>query len=296
MTLSPTRATFTGLSAILLWSTTVGLLRSISEAFGAIGGAALVYTTTALLLCLTRGLPRMRDLPRVYLWGGGALFVAYEISLALAIGLASNRSQSLELGMINYLWPCLTILFAIPLNQQHFRFWLWPGILLSLLGIVWVMKGEAPWSPALLWQNIRSNPIAYGLAFFAAIAWGLYNNLTRRYAAGKSGVNLFFLFTALVLWIKFAFSASLSELHFAPLPLMQVLFMGASTAIAYSAWNQGIQHGNLTLLATASYFTPVLSALLGALWLSLSPGFAFWQGVAMITLGSLICWHATRQR
>ena len=296
MPLSQPRATLTGLSAILLWSTTVGLLRSISEAFGATGGAALVYSTTALLLCLTRGLPRVRALPPIYLWGGGALFVAYEISLALAIGLASNRSQSLELGMINYLWPCLTILFAIPLNQQRFRFWLWPGIFLSLLGIVWVMKGEGAWSPSLLWQNIASNPLAYGLAFFAAIAWGLYNNLTRRFAGGTSGVNLFFLFTALALWIKFACSASLSELHFSLQPLLQVLFMGASTAIAYSAWNHGIQHGNLTLLATASYFTPVLSALLGALWLSLTPGFAFWQGVVMITLGSLICWHATRQR
>ncbi|MFH8134348.1 aromatic amino acid DMT transporter YddG [Pantoea osteomyelitidis] len=290
------RATLIGLSAILLWSTTVGLLRSISEAFGATGGAALVYSTTALLLCATRGLPRVRELPPVYLWGGGVLFVGYEISLALAIGFANSRSQSLELGMINYLWPCLTILFAIPLNQQRFRVWLWPGMLLSLLGIVWVMKGDGAWSPALLWQNILSNPLAYALAFFAAIAWGLYNNLTRRFAAGKSGITLFFLITALALWIKFYFTASLSEMHFSLVPLLEVLFMGFSTAIAYSAWNHGIQHGNLTLLASASYFTPVLSALLAALWLQLTPSLAFWQGVMMITLGSLICWLATRQR
>lgn len=92
------RATLIGLVAILLWSTTVGLLRSVSEAFGATGGAALIYTTTACLLCLTRGLPRPGTLPAIYLWLGGALFVGYEICLALAIGLASDRSQSLELG------------------------------------------------------------------------------------------------------------------------------------------------------------------------------------------------------
>jgi len=39
----------------------------------------------------------------------------------------------------------------------------------------------------------------------------------------------------------------------------------------------------------------VLSALLGSLWLGLTPPLAFWQGVAMITLGSLICWLATRR-
>ena len=47
--------------------------------------------------------------------------------------------------------------------------------------------------------------------------------------------------------------------------------LGLSTAIAYSAWNHGIQQGNLTLLATASYFTPVLSALMGSLWLGVVP-------------------------
>lgn len=222
------------------------------------------------------------------------LFVGYEICLALAIGLASDRSQSLELGMINYLWPCLTIVLAIPFNQQRFRVWLWPGLLLSLLGIVWVMKGSGSGSPALLWQNMLRNPVAYALAFIAALTWALYNNLTRRFARGSNGVTLFFILTALALWLKYAFSDHTVPMAFTLVPLLEVLFVGLSTAIAYSAWNHGIQQGNLTLLATASYFTPVLSALMGSLWLGLTPPLAFWQGVAMITLGSLICWRATR--
>ncbi len=225
---------------------------------------------------------------------GGVLFVGYEICLALAIGLASDRSQSLELGMINYLWPCLTIVLAIAFNQQRFRIWLWPGLLLSLLGIVWVMKGSGSGSPALLWQNMLRNPVAYALAFIAALTWALYNNLTRRFARGSNGVTLFFILTALALWLKYAFSDHTAPMTFTLVPLLEVLFVGLSTAIAYSAWNHGIQQGNLTLLATASYFTPVLSALMGSLWLGLTPPLAFWQGVAMITLGSLICWRATR--
>lgn len=53
-------------------STTLGLLRSVSEAFGPTGGAALIYSITALLLCLTRGLPDPRVLPRRYLLVGGS--------------------------------------------------------------------------------------------------------------------------------------------------------------------------------------------------------------------------------
>ncbi|MDH1086736.1 MULTISPECIES: aromatic amino acid DMT transporter YddG [Pantoea] len=289
------RATLIGLTAILLWSTTVGLLRSVSEAFGPTGGAALIYTTTALLLCVTRGLPKPGAIPAAYLAIGGTLFVGYEICLALAIGLASDRSQSLELGMINYLWPCLTVVLAIPFNQQRFRLWLWPGLALSLLGIFWVMKANGGGSPGLMWQNLLRNPTAYSLAFIAAVTWALYNNVTRRYARGANGVTLFFILTAMALWLKYLLSAPAAPMTFSLAPLLQVLFIGASTAIAYSAWNHGIQHGNLTLLATASYFTPVLSALLASLWLGLTPPLAFWQGVAMITLGSLICWLATRR-
>ena len=289
------RATLVGLSAILLWSTTIGLLRSVSEAFGPTGGAALIYSTTAVLLCLTRGVPNPRNMPGRYLLTGGVLFVGYEICLALAVGLARDRHQSLEMGMINYLWPCLTIVLAIPFNQQRFRLWLWPGLLLSLSGIIWVMKGANGNVTGQMAQNIASNPTAYLLAFIAAIAWALYNNITRRYARGSNGVTLFFMVTALALWLKFALFTEHETLQFSVTAAAEVLFMGASTAVAYSAWNYGIQHGNLTLLATASYFTPVLSALLASLWLGLTPPISFWQGVAMITAGSLICWLATRR-
>lgn len=289
------RATFIGFSAILLWSTTLGLLRSVSEAFGPTGGAALIYSTTAVLLCLTRGVPNPRNMQGRYLLTGGILFVGYEICLALAVGLASNRHQSLELGMINYLWPCLTIVLAIPFNQQRFRLWLWPGLLLSLCGIVWVMKGTSENALSQMAQNLASNTTAYLLAFIAAIAWALYNNVTRRFGRGSNGVTLFFMVTALTLWLKFAFFTPQETMQFSLTAAAEVLFMGASTAVAYSAWNYGIQHGNLTLLATASYFTPVLSALLASLWLGLTPPLSFWQGAAMITGGSLMCWLATRR-
>lgn len=294
MALTPQRATLTGLCAIVLWSTTVGLIRSISESLGATGGAALIYSASALFLCLARGFPGWRHLPQRYLWLGGALFVSYEICLAVSIGLAHNRPQALELGMINYLWPSLTLVFAIPFNQQRFRWWLWPGLALAVGGIVWVLKGDSDWTPLLLWHNVMDNPVAYGLAFFAAVAWALYNNVTRRYARGQSGVTLFFLVTALALWLKFFITGQPQPMQFSPTVVMEVLFMAASTALAYSAWNTGIQHGNMTLLATASYFTPVFSALLASVWLQLTPSFSFWQGVIMVTFGSLVCWRATR--
>lgn len=291
---SSSQATAIGLVAILLWSTSVGLLRSISEHFGATGGAALIYTVSAICLCLSQGLPKIKELPRRYLFLGGILFVGYEICFALAIGLAETRAQSLELGLINYLWPCLTIVLSLLINGQRSSFWLWPGLVLTLGGVFLVMQDSGGGSLASMWHNIKHNPLPYGLAFTAAITWALYCNLTRRFSGGKSGVNLFFCITAITLWAKYALTHQ-PALSFSLAPTLQLLFMGASTAIAYSVWNRGIQAGNMTLLATASYFTPVSSALLASLWLGLRPGFAFWQGVMMVVGGSLICWLATRR-
>jgi len=291
---SSSKATAIGLVAIILWSTSVGLLRSISEHFGATGGAALIYTVSAICLCLSQGLPKIRALPQRYLFLGGILFVSYEICFALAIGLAETRAQSLELGLINYLWPCLTIVLSLLINGQRSSFWLWPGLMLTLAGVFLVMQQSGGGSLASMWHNIQRNPLPYGLAFTAAITWALYCNLTRRFSEGKSGVNLFFCVTAVALWAKYALTHQ-PALNFSLAPTLQLLFMGVSTAVAYSVWNRGIQAGNMTLLATASYFTPVSSALLASLWLGLRPGFAFWQGVMMVVGGSLICWLATRR-
>lgn len=293
MNMTSQRATLTGLLAIVLWSTSVGLIRSLTEALGPIGGAAMIYSTSTLCLLAFYGFPRTKTLPRIYLFAGGAMFVCYEIFLSLSIGLADSRMQAIEIGMINYLWPSLTVFFSLFINQQKSRFLLWPGLALSLGGIVWIMKGESDWTPELLWNNILANPLAYSLAFSAALTWALYCNITRRYGQGKSGVSLFFFVASLLLWIQYFFSAE-GVISLTLPSSLQLLFMGTSTALAYSVWNIGIQHGNLTLLATASYFTPVLSTLLAALWLNITPAISFWQGVVMVTAGSLLCWYATR--
>ena len=42
-------------------------------------------------------------------------------------------------------------------------------------------------------------------------------------------------------------------------PVVIKLTVSVALGLAYAAWNVGILHGNVSLLAAASYFTPVLS-------------------------------------
>lgn len=104
---------------------------------------------------------------------------------------------------------------------------------------------------------------------------------------------MFLVATAIVLWGKYAVSDE-APLVFNINGLMQVILLGSLTAAAYTCWNYGVQRGSLTLLAIASYFTPILSMLLGCIWLGVQPSQGFLYGVGMVTAGSLLSWWATR--
>lgn len=292
------KATAIGLIAVLCWSCTIGLMRAVAEPLGAVGGAASLYTMAALCIAVVRGrkgwreLARWRSMHPVYLWGCGALFVVYEICLSVAVGLADDRSQAMEIGVINYLWPSLTIAFAVLWGQQHARRWLWPGLLICLWGLARVLGGES-FSLSTLWLHVQGNPAAYGMAFAAALLWPSYSLLARRYGAGFNAVGLFVTWTAIALWLQWL-RQDAAPMQWSGSTALQLFLAGALTALGYSCWEHGIQHGKLAVLAAASYFTPVLSALTASLLLQVLPGWSFWQGVVLVTLGSLICWWATR--
>ena len=289
------KATLIGMSAILMWSSAIGIYRHIAEIFGPVGGAALTFTVSGIVAVIYAGRSFLRGHSGGYLLLGGVFFVAYEISLALALGFADNRNQSIELGLINYLWPCLTIVSAVLLGDQRASIVIVPGVLLSLLGIFWVTSGGESLGIQPLLTNIGQNPLAYALALTAAITWPIYTLATRRMARGRNAVPLFLLTTAGVLWIKFLLTEQ-PPLHFDLKGALLVGGFGVITTLAYSAWNHGVMHGNLTLLASASYFTPVLSVLLSSLLFQAMPDTSFWTGALLVTAGSLLCWWAVRAR
>ncbi len=288
-------ATLIGLVAILLWSSIVGLIRSVGEGLGATGGAAMIYTLASLLLLATVGFPRLRAMPRAYLYWGSALFVSYELCLALSIGYAHTGRQAIEVGMVNYLWPTLTLVAAILFNGQRANALVVPGLLVSLAGIVCVLGGEQGLDMAGMLANIRDNPLSYGLALAGALIWAAYCTVTARMARGSNAITLFFGLTALALWLKYLLLGG-AAMHWSLPTAIHLVLAAAAMGFGYAAWNVGMLHGNVTLLAGASYFTPVLSAALAAWLLGVPLTAAFWWGAGLVCGGALLCWLATRTR
>ncbi|POY56523.1 aromatic amino acid DMT transporter YddG [Pectobacterium versatile] len=287
------KATLIGLIAVVLWSTIVGLVRSVSEGFGAVGGAAMIYTLSSVMLFITVGFPKIKTFPVSYLITGSILFVCYELCLSLSLGYANNSTQAIEVSMVNYLWPSLTILLSVWVNRQKTSLVIIPGMLLALMGIGWVLGGDKGLSLSSIINNLYSNPLSYGLAFGGAIIWAMYCAMTKKIANGANGITLFFILTALTLWVNYLLAPQPEFIISMPVIISLILAAGAM-GFGYAAWNIGILHGNVTVLATASYLIPVISAALAAFILNSTLTVTFWQGAAMVSLGSLLCWWSTR--
>ena len=288
------RATLIGLTAVLLWSAIVGLIRKVGVHLGPTGGAALMYSVASVFLLLSVGHVRLREFPRRYLIWGSLLFVTYELCLSLSIGYADTARQAIEVGMVNYLWPTFTIVAAILFNRQKANFLIVPGFVLSIVGICWVLGGAQGVDPAGMLRNVRANPLSYGLAFAGAVIWAAYCTVTARIAEGKNGVTLFFILVSVTLWIKYLLEGG-GGMDFSSEAVVYLLLAAGAMGFGYGAWNVGILHGNVTVLAGASYFIPVLSAALSTRLLHAPLSLAFWQGAAMVSGGAILCWLATRR-
>jgi drug/metabolite transporter (DMT)-like permease len=283
-----------GLAAIVLWGSSVALQRSLGEQLTPIGAAAAVYlvsaaASAAYLALRPGGLRAILRLPPRYLLVCGGLFVGYVPCYYLAVGWASGRQQAIEAGIINYLWTAATVVFSVPLLGKRARWTLLPGAGLALAGIVLVMlPGE--WSAGEFLANLRGNWRPYALALVGALSWGLYSNLSRRWSPPEapSAVPLFLIATGLAmggLWLAFPGSASWTART-----VGEVIFMGMLvTSLGYLFWDMAMRRGNLVLVGSLSYFAPLLSAAVGALYLRVRPGPGLWIGCGLIVAGAAVC-------
>lgn len=289
------RFTLYGCIAILSWSCLLGIARLVTESLGPVGGAAMLYSLSSIFLLIVVGIPKLSYFSSKYLIVGGAMFVCYEIFLALALGYSNSRAQAIEVSIVNYLWPALTVLFAVLGSNKKPNWLLYPAVTLAFIGVAWTVSGDNGLSPTQIISNVSSNPLVYFMAFTGAVIWAVYCNLTQRQQSKHNAITLFFIATAVSLWVKYAF-ADEPTMTFSWSALGYLFASAALMAGGYGLWNIAIVGGNMVFLATLSYFTPIFSALFSSLILGVTLSNSFWQGVVMVTVGSLLCWLVTKEK
>lgn len=281
--------TVIGLLAIVLWGFMAGLVRLVSESFGATLGSALIYTVGGILLLVVRKPTPIRRAPRKYLIICGIMFVAYEASISLSIGLASTAAQSVEVSLVNYLWPTLLVLMTAAVSHKRGAVWkALPGAIVATIGVAMAVGGESLNVHEAL-CNISSNPLPYALAFAGAFIWAIYATVTPKMSDGYDGTTIFFCCVAVVLWlIHFTSGEGLPATAPGIGGYVALAACAASIAGGYACWGYGMLHGSMETLAIGSYATPLFSTASSTVLLGVALGASFWIGVALVVGGTLV--------
>lgn len=218
------------------------------------------------------------------------MFVIYITCFYGAVGLAKGREQAIEVGVVNYLWPSMTLLLSVPILGKRPRWTLSPGILIACAGIFFASAHRGAMSWDSLVQNLTSNSTPFILALVAAVSWGLYSNLTRRWGgdSGGNGMPVFLLAAGLVLLLMRMTVTEHS--HWTLRNTGELAYMSLfPTLLAYLFWEKAMQNGDLILVGSLSYFTPLLSVAFGSLYLGVAPGWMLWVACALVIVGAILC-------
>ncbi|AWM85789.1 DMT family transporter [Microvirga sp. 17 mud 1-3] len=292
-------ATSIGFTAILLWSllalltVLTGEIPSYQSAVPTFQLLAMTFLIGGLIgmanwLKRPAGLKSLRQKPVVWVLGLGGLFGYHALYIA-ALRLAPAAPA--EVGLLNYLWPLLIVLFSSLLPGEYLKRAHIAGALLGFTGVVVLLAGRDT-------LEVRTEYlIGYGCAVVAAFVWAGYSVLSRRFGqVPTSAVAGFCLATALLSFLCHI----LFEVTVWPLTLQQwlaILALGVGPlGGAFYVWDIGMKHGDIRLLGIASYAAPVLSTLLLVMLGYDKPTLALAIACGLIVIGALVATVTPKSR
>lgn len=293
-------ATAVGALSMVFWGMIAGFERLTSQTFGAQLGVGVIYLFAVPLAFLLRRPERPSAYGWRYLLVSGLLFAGTDVLTGLSIGFAATPEQAVQVTIVNYLWPTLTVLGNLAFNKDARANWLIvPGTIVATLGVATVVGGDAGLDPVAIATNVASNPLPFAFALGDAVCWSTYSVVTPRISGGKDALAYFFAMSMLGGWGVWAVTSLVAGPQLPHEALTPIAF-GAPVAAAvvlvlgYWCWNVGLLRGDPATLSMLSYVTPVCSGVSSAIILSLTLAPSFYVGLAMVVAGSLISLASTR--
>ena len=252
--MTKTRATSIGFIAVLLWAL-LALLTVGSAPTPPLLLNALCFTiggTLGLVWCSANGtLGQLRQVPiGVYAFGALGLFGYHALYFS-----ALRLAPAAEAGLIAYLWPLLIVLLSGLLPGERLRAGHLMGAGLGFAGAALIVSGGG--------AGFQVEYLAgYGLALLCALTWSSYSVLSRKFAeVPTSSVTVFCLISALASWgMHFAVEDTIWPQD--ALGWFSTIGLGLGpVGLAFFVWDIGVKQGDIQMLGTVSYATPLLSTL-----------------------------------
>jgi len=286
------RATLIGSTAIILWGTLALFTQLTGGQIPPFQLLAMTFSIAFILMLLRWlkqghvGLQYLNQPPQLWLLGIGAYFLFH-----LCYFIAAARAPVVEVSMLASLWPLLLVLFNALLPGERLYMRHLTGATIALTGC-WVLlsKGGGSFSADYV--------IGYVSALCAALIWATFSACSRLFRQVTVDVTGWFCAgTALLAlcchlyWETTVWPQTLS--HWAGIVGLGIGPMG----FAFFAWDHGVKHGNLPLLAVCAFFTPLISALLLVLSGEAEANWHLAISCLMIVSGALLAgYHRNRVR
>jgi drug/metabolite transporter (DMT)-like permease len=289
---SATHATLLGVIACVVWSSAVLIMSVLANRFGMLRAAGLELLLGGLILLITafvRGdiSSILRHSTRCY-FVCGSMWIANLTLAWTAFATAKTSGQLLVTGLINYLWPSLTLLLAIPILGKKSTWWLAPGLLAVTVGIAF---GKIATTPDVTLSALLTdfNALSYLCAALDALAWAFYSNFSRKLSNpdGSSPIALY-MTTAGVLILGASFIAG-PDLNPSRGSWLLLFSWSAVAALSYLFWDIGMRRGNVVTISTTSMLIPLLSTIITAIFSGHGISLSIVISGALVVLGSWIC-------
>lgn len=194
-----------------------------------------------------------------------------------------SLAPAVEVSLITYLWPLLIVLFSSFLPGEKLRIYHLGGALLALFGCWILISGNGELGFA--WHYLPG--YLYGLA--AAISWGLYSTLSRLVRNVPTNAVAWFCAATAIAALIYHLLFETTVWPTDSLQWLGVIGLGLGpVGAAFFFWDFGVKFGNIQLIGTLAYITPLISTLLLILTGYAEPSFNVIAAGLLIVLGSLV--------
>ena len=297
-------ATLKGFLAIIFWSTTIAFSRNIIKVMGILNSAFFLFFISGSLLMIlefikykNKFITIIRTIPAKYFYKVGIFFVSYMVLFYFALGSAGSKEAVLVVGLLNYLWPAFCFIFSIIiLKNKSRKLLLTIGILFSFGGTILTLTGTNTFDYILLKKSTGQNILPYLLAFLAAVSWGAYSNLTRKYQFENDTIvlPLLFIISSVFIFIIILLNRDFRGLNLifnlsSPQYFKFLYLILFPTTISYFLWDRAMKKGDKNLVISFSYLIPLLSTLTTGFVLDIKISLNMGLAAILIIGGAFFC-------
>lgn len=276
------------LCSIMLWCFSGICMRKGSELLqpmtylGLITGIG-VLTAISIQFLQKKSILLLFKLPLKVIAAGFFGITVYTLFLLSAFAMV-DRDEIGLINLINYFWPVWMVLLEIIFFRKK------PAIVSLSIGLILGFSGLVLAARPASFSLDTGNFIPHLMALSGGLFWAFYSILIRKWNIPREQSGTAFHFTVCAV-ASFLFAVISGEFLSIPELTGESIFWVIAggvgpVGIAYYLWELGIKAGSVSLIASASYFIPIVSTLLIAMVFNESMHWGLIPGAICIGAGA----------